>query len=436
MSAAMDNNVSQFERMHVPDLKTFLTKRGITCSLYRKQQLVRLCEIAVELQLEVTQTQDDYKDMDSFRRTVEVNGAKYVLPEITTVLNWKSDLRDLPLIESYDILIYLMKVGQWNESRLSNYRRDNGFNLYTSNHIHDVKLHRLINTEYFYVRAACVPETRQSENPYNPWVIVGTEGHFRSGGCTCVVDNGTCKHITALLFSLENFSSRHRDRNTEVGTDVPCTWDRARKLSEPLTINKIDIRNNPSSSLPVEPHSSHYTPSKGLKLSEHEIEKRVFNLCKINKSVFSHILENSSDESDGEVEIPMSMKQLADKSKDNGSNFLDFIKLYHDDDIIHQIQARTSGQAENPEWFFYRVGRITASLFHSVLHYKFGDVKDNYILRNILQQNNKISTPAMKYGIINEPIARHLYFQNYKKKTINVLKYLYVVFMYLKLIHF
>ncbi|CAG2244721.1 unnamed protein product [Mytilus edulis] len=187
MSAAMDNNVSQFERMHVPDLKTFLTKRGITCSLYRKQQLVRLCEIAVELQLEVTQTQDDYKDMDSFRRTVEVNGAKYVLPEITTVLNWKSDLRDLPLIESYDILIYLMKVGQWNESRLSNYRRDNGFNLYTSNHIHDVKLHRLINTEYFYVRAACVPETRQSENPYNPWVIVGTEGHFRSGGCNCVV---------------------------------------------------------------------------------------------------------------------------------------------------------------------------------------------------------------------------------------------------------
>ncbi|XP_071142126.1 uncharacterized protein [Mytilus edulis] len=392
MSAAMDNNVSQFKRMHIPDLKTFLTKRGITCSLYRKQQLVRLYEIAVELQLEVTQTQNDYKDMDSFRRTVEVNGAKYVLPEITTVLNWKSDLRDLPLIESYDILIYLMKVGQWNESRLSNYRRDNGFNLYTSNHIDDVKLHRLINTEYFYVRAACVPETGQSENPYNPWVIVGTEGHFRSGGCTCVVDNGKCKHITALLFSLENFSSRHRDRNTEVGTDVPCTWDRARKLSEPLTINKIDIRNNPSSSLPVEPHSSHLTPSKGLKLSEHEIEKRVFNLCKINKSVFSHILENSSDESDGEVEIPMSMKQLADKSKDNDNNFLDFIKLYHDNDIIHQIQART---------------RITASLFHSVLHFKFGDEKDNYILRNILQQNNKI----------NEPIARHLYFQNYKKKT-------------------
>lgn len=61
---------------------------------------------------------------------------------------------------------------------------------------------------------------------------------------------------------------------------MPCTWDRARKVSEPMTINKIDIRNNPSSSLPVEPHSLHYTPSKGLKLSNHEIEKRVYNLCK------------------------------------------------------------------------------------------------------------------------------------------------------------
>ncbi|CAC5389507.1 unnamed protein product [Mytilus coruscus] len=100
MSAVMDNNVSQFKRMHVPDLKTVHTKRGIKCSLYRKQQFVRLCEVAIELQLEVTETQDDYKDMDSFRRTVEVNGAKYFLPEITTILNWNSDLRDLPLIES------------------------------------------------------------------------------------------------------------------------------------------------------------------------------------------------------------------------------------------------------------------------------------------------------------------------------------------------
>ncbi|CAC5357037.1 unnamed protein product [Mytilus coruscus] len=58
--------------MHVSDLKTFLTKRGITFSLYRKQQLVRLCEIAIELQLEVTETQDDYNDMDSFRRTIEI----------------------------------------------------------------------------------------------------------------------------------------------------------------------------------------------------------------------------------------------------------------------------------------------------------------------------------------------------------------------------
>ena len=225
-------------------------------------------------------------------------------------------------------------------------------------------------------------------------------------------DNGTCKHITALLFSLENFSSRHRDRNTEVGTDVPCTWDRARKLSEPLTINKIDIRNNPSSSLPVEPHSSHYTPSKDLKLSNHEIEKRVYNLCKNNKSVFSHVLENSSDESDEETEVPMTMTQLADKSKDTDSNFLDLVKLYHNEDIIHQIQERTCGQAQNPEWFFYRIGRITASLFHAVSHFKFGDDKDNYILRNILQQNNKITTPAMEYGTTNEPIARHLYFEN------------------------
>ena len=98
-------------------------------------------------------------------------------------------------------------------------------------------------------------------------------------------DNGTCKHCRALLFTLDDFSKRHKDRHNEVGTDIPCVWTKPRKVSEPETINKI--RSTPSSTLPVELNPSHYIPSSNSTLSNKEIEKRVFNISKGNNSCFS-----------------------------------------------------------------------------------------------------------------------------------------------------
>ena len=56
-------------RFNVPQLKKFLKCRGITCSLARKAELLRLCDLALELKLDVI-ANDDYVDMDSSRRTV------------------------------------------------------------------------------------------------------------------------------------------------------------------------------------------------------------------------------------------------------------------------------------------------------------------------------------------------------------------------------
>jgi deoxyribodipyrimidine photolyase len=47
----MDIQVDFF-RWQVSDLKEYLQHRGITCHLYRKHELVKLCELAQELDLE------------------------------------------------------------------------------------------------------------------------------------------------------------------------------------------------------------------------------------------------------------------------------------------------------------------------------------------------------------------------------------------------
>ncbi|XP_062581899.1 uncharacterized protein LOC134243679 [Saccostrea cucullata] len=86
-----------------------------------------------------------------------------------------------------------------------------------------------------------MPETLQSEYPYRTWLLVNADGYIISGGCSCVADDGSCKHCTALSFALAAFCDRHKDRHTEVGTDVKCVWDKPRKESKPCRVKEICI---------------------------------------------------------------------------------------------------------------------------------------------------------------------------------------------------
>jgi deoxyribodipyrimidine photolyase len=50
-----------FFRWQVPDLKEYLQHRGISCHLYRKHELVKLCELAQDLDLEKITSTNDYE---------------------------------------------------------------------------------------------------------------------------------------------------------------------------------------------------------------------------------------------------------------------------------------------------------------------------------------------------------------------------------------
>jgi deoxyribodipyrimidine photolyase len=69
----MDIQVDFF-RWQVPDLKEYLQDRGITCHLYRKHELVKLCELAQELDLEKITSTNDYELSQVNRRTITENG--------------------------------------------------------------------------------------------------------------------------------------------------------------------------------------------------------------------------------------------------------------------------------------------------------------------------------------------------------------------------
>jgi hypothetical protein len=85
--------------------------------LYRKHELIKLCELAQELDLEKITSTNDYELSQVNRRTITENGVTQVVCEIGQMPIWSSDLKLLPNIEQFDILF--IKKCDWNNDMIA-----------------------------------------------------------------------------------------------------------------------------------------------------------------------------------------------------------------------------------------------------------------------------------------------------------------------------
>ncbi|XP_070567793.1 uncharacterized protein [Ptychodera flava] len=86
-----------------------------------------------------------------------------------------------------------------------------------------------------------------------------------SAGCACVAaDDGSCKHVTCLLFAVADFNDRRTDRHTAVGTDNRCEWSRPRRESQPVVVTDLDYRKDKTTPKKPGPTPSNYRPLKSL----------------------------------------------------------------------------------------------------------------------------------------------------------------------------
>ena len=227
-------------------------------------------------------------------------------------------------------------------------------------------------------------------------------------------DNGSCKNCVALLFALVDFTDRHHDRHTQVGTDIACVWDRPRISSQPMEIDDISLRIDDDEPSHKEPTQANFDPRSSVNVNTpHNVEKLVHKLCRGTGAVFNHILSDSSADSSDEEMLPLSVDEVAKKCKSKDDLISDLIS-HHDASTIASIEKLTRGQAENNNWYKYRKGRVTASLFSSVLHCRFTNQPSNYILDRVFMRKTAKSA-SLDYGRTHEPIARQAYTARYKK---------------------
>lgn len=208
--------------------------------------------------------------------------------------------------------------------------------------------------------------------------------------------------MVALLLSMDSFCERHRDRDTAVGTDVTCTWDKPRKESKPvpfadLNLGKANIKVKLKSACPDFPHSTS------------EVQKTLNSLLH-GKAAVSPFISEIFVHAENTTTVP-TMEELAKEYIAIGTDqdFEEYItNTFKVQGSLASVEESTRGQSNNTSWFHHREGRITASIAHKVSHYRHTHNKENYITDQIMNHKS-FTSKYTNHGIINEPVAIQMY---------------------------
>ena len=93
-------------------------------------------------------------------------------------------------------------------------------------------------------------------------------------------DDGTCKHVICLLFSLADYWEHRKDRHQEVCTDTPMTWTKPRKESVPVKASQLDYRKNKATPRKPRPIPEEYRPVRDMDLDAVlAIRENIRSLC-------------------------------------------------------------------------------------------------------------------------------------------------------------
>ena len=120
------------------------------------------------------------------RRTINCDNGRLTFPSVTdtTLSNWSEDLASFPSVEHSDTHAYLLSTADFDLDRLKNMKKENGFVLFKSNCLTNLKTHNL-DRGYDYVMGECWSATNDKKNSVVSWSLIQDGGHIHSAGCSC-----------------------------------------------------------------------------------------------------------------------------------------------------------------------------------------------------------------------------------------------------------
>ena len=91
----------------------------------------------------------------------------------------------MPSVSLDKATLYLLFKMRWSQTRLTNLKKERGYLMFQSKHIHEVCLKEMKHG-FIYIKAKCTRQTAQSEAPYVVWMLATGEGNIECAGCQCI----------------------------------------------------------------------------------------------------------------------------------------------------------------------------------------------------------------------------------------------------------
>ena len=227
---------------------------------------------------------------------------------------------------------------------------------------------------------------RIREKPLEPWVIVNGDGIIDSAHCTCMAGLGECcNHVAALLFALETST---RIKKGATVTDAPAYWmlpsnadlsSPYKRISEMHLESAVKKRNMSTGEKDVVESSCKNKSNNISSPTKHEETLFFHNLAGMipNAAVLS-LADQFSDNVVAKslsAEWPVNLGALYDSqisdTEFSYDQILDKCKVVDISITKNQalfVEQETRNQSKCVFWHNNRVGRITASHFHSSCH--------------------------------------------------------------------
>ncbi|XP_031334306.1 uncharacterized protein LOC116164293 [Photinus pyralis] len=288
-------------------------------------------------------------------------------PYLVSIGTCSTNINDFPRVTYFDIVNYLVfNKSAYTQDEFKAYKSLEAYNLFHSKWIKTLCVKKITNSDNVLLLSEVIHSQRLNLPPVSLWCVVKNNGEVLTAHCTCTAGLGECcSHVGAALFAVE---AAVRDTEPISVTGEKAYWMVPNtNLGVPSSVEEVDYS--------VHKHENSSTSSNSDVDEIGDLEKATFleklsalkNTPVILKvtSPYCFTLQQENQEATYQRGILNNLYDQKHETKTLNElievgKTIDF-HLTSDECAI--IQEKTMGQAGNKNWFCFREGRITASLF-------------------------------------------------------------------------
>ena len=306
------------------------------------------------------------------------------------------------------------------------------FPLFSDGHVQDIV--GCIDEKYVFIRAKCLPEMKKTTTYKLELWLCRTSGDIVSCCCGCAAGggpHGSCKHLAALCYALEEYYRLNATRDYVACTSKLQSWNQPRKrVLDPLPVNEIKFVKLEYGKVYTRKHETPAydpRPQQHRHTSDSEIRSLHDQLLSVStRCAFLHVLPEinqpalaPSTSVSSLPPIPRSVREkvlVEMKSSQHplslqqiralGTTFVQNITPSQPQ--ADAIEAVTRKQFGCKRWHEERFARLTAS--------KFGEIAKcrepiKLCTNYLYNKSSSLTTSALLWGRDHEDIARQQYAQ-------------------------